>query len=231
MRRLFGVLPIFVFLLSACGGHSNPSPTSNGKQATNTRVSGAQATTGAQVDLAPILSDMTAPLLTLEDMPGWHFVPTGIPLSTPNDPCNAAFAPGYLIAESSVSQSATIMTQGATGPYVAEQLNRYASTGDTTELLSEIKSALKCSNWEETDNSGNKVGWKLSSLKSNAIGEGMVAVQISREGSTATNMGVIYMRENQYLVSIAFLSSGKIDAKTVSSIAKQADTKLKQAFN
>lgn len=220
MRRLMLVLPILL-VFAACGGKKEPTPAPS----SSTQQSGASST-----DTSPVIADLFSLLVTDQELPGWQFVPTRPSITGPNDPCNAATAPGTAIANAMLDQSATYLTKGSDGPFVVEQINRFPSSQTVSDVLKQVSAALTCKTWTDSDASGNTLDWKLESLKVGKIGQESVST-MSSQSDGSVNIGVVYMQEGSYLVSIAYLSTDKPDASTVADIAKKADAKVKHALS
>ena len=228
MRRLMMVLPLIV-VLAACGGNKQPTNVST-DVATSAVSSSTQRAVSSSTETSPLIPDLFSLLLTDQELPGWQFVPTRPTLSGPNDPCNAAVAPGTVIGDAMQDQSATYLTQGAGGPYIAEQIDRMATFGAVSGVLQKVSEAFSCKSWTESDGAGSQTDWKLEALNVGKIGQDSVAIQASQSKGTVS-IGVVYMQEGSYLVSVAYLSSNKVDSSVLSDVAKKADDKVKQALS
>ncbi len=218
-----------ILLLAACGG--NKQPTSVSTDVSTSAVSNStQRAVSSSTETSPLIQDLFSLLVTDQELPGWQFVPTRPTLSGPNDPCNATTAPGTVISDAMQDQSATYLTQGTGGPYIAEQINRMATFGAVSDVLAKISAAFSCKSWTESDGAGTQSDWKLESLNFGKIGQDSVAIQAIQSKGTVS-IGVVYMQQGSYLVSVAYLSSNKVDTSVLSDVAKKADDKVKQALS
>jgi len=228
MRRLMMVLPLIV-VLAACGGNKQPTSVST-DVATSAVSNSTHRPVSTSTETSPVIQDLFSLLVTDQELPGWQFVPTRPTLSGPNDPCNAATAPGTVISDAMQDQSTTYLMQGASGPYIAEQINRMATVGTVSEVLANVSAAFSCKSWTESDGAGTQTTWKLAPLNVGKVGQDSVAIQAIQSDGTVS-IGVVYMQQGSYLVSVAYLSSDKVDTSVMTDVAKKAVDKVKQALS